>query len=168
MGKYLTKPVVVEAMTWDEVIEEGKKQDPKAVEEYGMPWAFEIKGNYFTHEDDEQYLIAGEGIESLHLSFTPSDVVTWENGESYVYRKDVFDEMHDLQKEETFYDGLVKQQLELQDKIMKLGIFIAAGGDKKASIFQGALMRTQLKAMKTYHQCLTERIDDLGRTKKEN
>ena len=47
MAKFRKKPVVIEAITWDELIEHGKTQvDPEYLNN-GMPWSF----NYGGHPD---------------------------------------------------------------------------------------------------------------------
>ena len=51
MAQYRKKPVVIEALTWDEFIEYGKQNAESLVE--GVPWAFSINGYNITHCNDE-------------------------------------------------------------------------------------------------------------------
>ena len=86
-GKYRKKPVVIEAITFEEFIEYGKAHAENLVD--GMPWSFEYKGHPVTHTNDECYIIPTlEG----EYSFTPSDMlITGVKGEIYPCKKDIFE-----------------------------------------------------------------------------
>lgn len=86
MAKYRKKPVVVEAITFDEMVEFGKTQ---AALWNGMPWSFNYAGQPITHENDTCYLIPTiEGV----MRMTPIHVlVTGVQGEVYPCRRDIFD-----------------------------------------------------------------------------
>jgi hypothetical protein len=56
MARYRKKPVVVEAVTFDEFVEYGRLA-PDANIVSGMPWSFTYKGWAVTHENDDCYLI---------------------------------------------------------------------------------------------------------------
>ncbi len=53
--KFRKKPVVIEAITFDELVEHGKSVGANIVN--GMPWSFEYAGQPITHENDNCYLI---------------------------------------------------------------------------------------------------------------
>lgn len=53
--KYRKKPVVIEAITFDELVEYGKANGANIVN--GMPWSFDYKGQPITHENYDCYLI---------------------------------------------------------------------------------------------------------------
>jgi hypothetical protein len=53
--KYRKKPVVIEAITFDELVEHGKAQG--APLHHGVPWSFTYAGHAITHENDDCYLI---------------------------------------------------------------------------------------------------------------
>lgn len=55
MPKFRKKPVVVEAITFQEFIEHGRANGGNIVG--GMPWSFKYNGHPVTHETDERYLI---------------------------------------------------------------------------------------------------------------
>ena len=58
MAKYRKKPVVVEAITFDELVEHGVSVGavgPRGPG--GLPWAFKYKGHPITHENDDCYLV---------------------------------------------------------------------------------------------------------------
>ena len=68
MAKFRKKPVVIEAITFDELVEYGKSHGANIVN--GMPWAFKyitsvpdvngepvVQHHPITHENDECYLI---------------------------------------------------------------------------------------------------------------
>ena len=86
MAKYQKKPVVIEAVTFEEFIEYGKQNGWNIVN--GMPWSFEYNGHPVTHENDECYLIPTlEGT----MNFTPDDMlITGVSGEIYPCKKDIF------------------------------------------------------------------------------
>ena len=87
MAKYRKKPVVIEAITFDELVEHGKSNGGNIVN--GMPWSFDYKGHSITHENDELYLIPT--LEGVH-NFTPDDMlITGVKGEIYPCKKDIFE-----------------------------------------------------------------------------
>lgn len=87
MAKYRKKPVVIEAITFDELVEYGKANGGNIVN--GMPWNFDYKGHSITHENDELYLIPT--LEGVH-NFTPADMlITGVQGEIYPCKNDIFE-----------------------------------------------------------------------------
>lgn len=84
------KPVSVKYMTWEELVEYGKNQNPESAEEHnGLAWSFELNGYAITHENDECYLITT--LEGTH-NMTPNDVlIIGVKGEIYPCKKDIFD-----------------------------------------------------------------------------
>lgn len=54
MAKFRKKPVVIEAITFEELVEYGKA---KTYLTNGMPWSFDYCGHPVTHENDDCYLI---------------------------------------------------------------------------------------------------------------
>lgn len=91
MPKFRKKPVVVEAVTFEEFIDYGKTHGGNIVN--GMPWSFEYNGHPVTHENDLCYLIPTlEGT----MRFTPSDVlITGVNGEIYPCKLDIFEKTYE-------------------------------------------------------------------------
>lgn len=86
MSKFKRKPLVIEAITFDEFIEYGKDNGANMVN--GMPWSFNYKGHTVTHENDECYLIPT--LEGIH-NFTPKDMlITGVEGEIYPCKIDIF------------------------------------------------------------------------------
>jgi hypothetical protein len=95
MSKYRKKPVVIEAITFDEFVEHGKQNGGNIVN--GMPWSFEYNGHPVTHENDECYLIPT--LEGTH-NFTPQDMlITGVNGEIYPCKKDIFEKTYEIVEE---------------------------------------------------------------------
>lgn len=86
MALYRKKPVVVEAITFDELVEYGKSNGGNIVN--GMPWSFEYNGHRITHENDDCYLIPTlEGT----MRMTRGDVlITGVKGEIYPCKADIF------------------------------------------------------------------------------
>jgi hypothetical protein len=92
MPKYRKKPVVIEAITFDEFVEYGRNNGGNIVN--GMPWHFKYKGHPVTHENDERYLIPT--LEGTH-NFTPQDMlITGVSGEIYPCKMDIFELTYDL------------------------------------------------------------------------
>jgi hypothetical protein len=94
--KYTKRPIEVEAISFEELVELGKKSEEfagiiKAPEI--MPWSFQYKGHSITHETDECYLIPTlEGT----MKITPEDMLlTGVRGEIYPCKKDIFIETYE-------------------------------------------------------------------------
>lgn len=89
MSKFRKKPVVIDAITFDELVEHGKSQVDEAHRVNGMPWAFTYNGHPITHERDDCYLIPT--LEGTH-NMTPADMlITGVQGEIYPCKRDIFE-----------------------------------------------------------------------------
>ena len=86
MAKFRKKPVVIEAITFDELVEYGKANGGNIVN--GMPWSFKYNGHDVTHENDNCYLIPTlEGT----MRFDRGDMlITGVKGEIYPCKPDIF------------------------------------------------------------------------------
>lgn len=91
MTHFRKKPVVIEAITFDELVEHGKTHGGNIVN--GMPWSFTYQGHAITHENDGCYLTPTlEGI----MQFTRQDMlITGVNGEIYPCKIDIFEKTYD-------------------------------------------------------------------------
>lgn len=91
MAKFTKKPVVIEAISFNELVEYGKQNAANIVND--MPWSFEYMGQPITHENDDCYLIPTlEGT----MQFTRSDMlITGVRGEIYPCKTDIFFETYD-------------------------------------------------------------------------
>lgn len=91
MAFFRKKPVVIEAITFNELVEYGKSNNANIVN--GMPWSFTYKGHAITHENDRCYLVPTlEGT----MHFTPDDMlITGVNGEIYPCKKDIFEKTYE-------------------------------------------------------------------------
>ncbi len=90
--KYIRKPEIVEAVTFDEFLEYGKKNvKHSSLSSNDMPWSFDFRGLPVTHENDECYLITSQ---KDMLSFTPDHILTVDrlNGMT-LYLKEDFKEL---------------------------------------------------------------------------
>ena len=85
--KFKKKPVVIEAITFDELVQHGIEAGANI--HNGMPWSFQYAGHPITHENDKCYLIVTlEGT----MNMTPDDMlITGVKGEIYPCKKDIFD-----------------------------------------------------------------------------
>jgi hypothetical protein len=95
--KYRKKPVVIEAITFDEFVDYGKKfiadgGDGNAVD--GVPWHFKYEGHPVTHETNDVYLIPTlEGT----MRFDRGDMlITGVNGEIYPCKPDIFEKTYEV------------------------------------------------------------------------
>ncbi len=91
MAKFRKKPVVIEAITFDELVAHGVKSGGNVVN--GKPWSFQYGGHPITHEDDDCYLIPTlEGI----MRFERGDMlITGVQGEIYPCKLDIFEATYD-------------------------------------------------------------------------
>lgn len=86
MAKYRKRPVVVEAITLDELVEHGKAQGATVYE--GLPWSFTYAGHPITHENADCYLIpTPEGTMQLRRG---DMLITGVKGEIYPCKADIF------------------------------------------------------------------------------
>ncbi len=85
--KYRKKPVVIEAITFEELVEYGKANAENLVG--GVPWSFKYKGHPITHETDHCYLIpTAEGT----MKFLRGEMlITGVKGEIYPCKRDIFE-----------------------------------------------------------------------------
>ena len=90
--KFRKKPVVIEAITFDELVEHGRASGASIIN--GMPWSFDYAGWPITHEDDNCYLIPTlEGT----MKFGRGDMlITGVKGEVYPCKMDVFCATYEL------------------------------------------------------------------------
>jgi len=94
MTKARKKPVEIEFITFDELVEFGKNNGANIVD--GMPWSFDYKGHPITHENNECYLIPT--LEGTY-KFTPNDyLITGVKGEIYPCKIDIFEATYDILK----------------------------------------------------------------------
>ena len=89
--KYRTKPVVIEAITFDELVEYGKANGDNIVN--GMPWSFSYNGHPITHENDDCYLVPVLG--GLARFERGDMLVTGMEGELYPCKPDVFERTYE-------------------------------------------------------------------------
>lgn len=93
MGKFKKKPVVIEAITFDELVTYGLKQVDGNNIHNGMPWSFNYGVHPISHENDECYLIPTlEGT----MKMTPEDMlITGVNGEIYPCKLEIFEKTYE-------------------------------------------------------------------------
>ena len=90
--KYRKKPVVVEAITFDELVQHGLQNTTNIVN--GMPWSFSYNGHPISHENDRCYLILT--LEGTYF-MTPDDMlITGVKGEIYPCKKDIFEATYEV------------------------------------------------------------------------
>lgn len=87
MPLFRKKPVVVEALTFDEMVNRGRAHAVAVVD--GVPWSFEINGYPVTHETDDEYLITT--LEGTHRMTRADMLIIGIKGEIYPCKRDIFD-----------------------------------------------------------------------------
>jgi len=89
--KYRKKPVEIEAITFEELVEHGRTRGANIIN--GMPWSFTYQGQPITHETDDCYLIPTlEGT----MRFNRGEMlITGVKGEVYPCKADIFAATYD-------------------------------------------------------------------------
>lgn len=91
MPYYRKKPVVIEAITFDELVQHGlqEKDAGRGSAVKGVPWTFLYKGQPITHENDDTYIIPTlEGS----MAFRRGDMlITGVKGEIYPCVMEIFE-----------------------------------------------------------------------------
>lgn len=89
MAKFRKNPIVVEAITFDELVAIGRAQ---TLDYEDMPWSFPYQGKQITHESDDCYLIPTlEGT----MPMTRNDMlITGVQGELYPCKIDIFQQTY--------------------------------------------------------------------------
>lgn len=161
MNKFRKKPVVITAITFDQLVAHGLKQ-AKAVSN-GLPWAFEYGGHPITHESDDCYLIPT--LEGTMKMGRDDMLITGVKGEIYPCKRDIFAATYDAVPAAPDADLPPHQQRVLDEKqdldlrITKLDEFI-----QRNQLFQGLpiserdRLENQLYLMRDLSEILGERI----------
>jgi hypothetical protein len=87
MPKFRKKPLIVEAITFDEPVAHGRIHDPAPVN--GVPWSFAYAGHHLTHENDDCYLIPT--LEGTMRMERGDMLITGVKGEIYPCKRDIFE-----------------------------------------------------------------------------
>lgn len=92
MAKFRKKPVVIEAITFNELVHHGITHGGNVIN--SMPWSFKYNGHPVTHENDDCYLIPTlEGT----MKMTRGDMlITGVQGEIYPCKADIFAATYEL------------------------------------------------------------------------
>ncbi len=92
MPKFKKKPVTVEAITFNELMDHGRRVAPESVNG-GMPWSFTYAGHHITHENDTCYLIPT--LEGTMKMGRDDMLITGVKGEIYPCKRDIFEATYD-------------------------------------------------------------------------
>lgn len=91
--KFRKKPVVIEAITFDELVAYGLQAATKGNVHNGVPWVFNYNGHPITHESDDCYLIpTDEGTMKMQRG---DMLLTGVVGEIYPCKIDVFEKTYE-------------------------------------------------------------------------
>lgn len=92
MTKYRKKPIVIEAITFDELVEYGLANTKNIVD--GIPWSFDYKGQPITNENDHCYLIPT--LEGTMRMEAGDMLITGVKGEIYPCKMDIFTATYEI------------------------------------------------------------------------
>ena len=88
MAKFTKKPVTVEAITFQELVDHGRRVAPESING-GMPWSFTYAGHHISHENDTCYLIPT--LEGTMKMGRDDMLITGVKGEIYPCKRDIFE-----------------------------------------------------------------------------
>lgn len=92
MARFRKKPIIIEAITFDELVEYGKTIGRSSMVD-GMPWSFDYNGYAITHENNDCYLVSTlEG--TMHFE-RGAMLITGIKGEIYPCAGDLFKAMYE-------------------------------------------------------------------------
>jgi len=91
--KFRKKPVIVEAITFDELVAHGRAQRLTLAQHERIPWHFEYAGQPITHENDDCYLIPT--LEGTMKMGREDMLITGVNGEIYPCKRDIFEKTYE-------------------------------------------------------------------------
>ena len=91
MAKYRKKPVLIEAITFDEFVRYGIESGAPLTN--NMPWSFKFRGQDVTHENDECYIVpTNHGT----VRFGKSDMLIIQiDGEIYPCKLELFEQLYE-------------------------------------------------------------------------
>ena len=91
MTQFRKKPVVITAITFDQLVAHGIATGGNVVN--GMPWSFTYAGHAITHENDDCYLIPT--LEGTMKMGRDDMLITGVKGEIYPCKRDIFEATYD-------------------------------------------------------------------------
>lgn len=174
MTLFRKKPVVVTAITFDQLVAHGIAAGGNVVN--GMPWSFQYNGHPITHENDDCYLIPT--LEGVMKMGRDDMLITGVKGEIYPCKREIFDATYDPEKPPVadqagkavvsdvppHQQRVLAEKTELDDRLTRLQTFFSN------SIFSGLpadeqdRLQKQAIAMQAYSEVLGERIEAFGAT----
>lgn len=162
MAKFTKKPVTVEAITFQELVDHGRRVAPESING-GMPWSFTYAGHHISHENDTCYLIPT--LEGTMKMGRDDMLITGVKGEIYPCKLDIFAATYDAVPAAPNADlpphqqRVLDEKLELNERLSKLDAFILDNPlfMGLSGVEQERLAR-QSKAMAVYTGILDERI----------
>ena len=174
MAKFTKKPVTVEAITFQELVDHGRRVAPESING-GMPWSFTYAGHHISHENDTCYLIPT--LEGTMKMGRDDMLITGVKGEIYPCKRDVFEATYvvalpvfdpgpdSLEREiqakaiPAHQQRVLDEKSELDERLSKLDAFILDNPlFLQLSGSEQERLARQSKAMAIYSGILGERI----------
>ena len=88
MSYFRKKPIVIEAITFEELVAHGVRSVPPEQLHDGIPWSFSYKGQPITHETNDCYLIPT--LEGIMKMMRGDMLITGVEGEIYPCKLEIF------------------------------------------------------------------------------
>lgn len=174
MTQFRKKPVVITAITFDQLVAHGIAAGGNVVN--GMPWSFTYNGHAITHENDDCYLIPT--LEGSMKMGRDDMLITGVKGEIYPCKRDIFEATYepaptalpfigpDSLERETQAKSLpphqqrvLDEKVELNGRLSKLDAFILDNPlFAKLPPDEQERLGRQSQAMAVYSGILDERI----------
>lgn len=161
MTQFRKKPVVITAITFDQLVAHGLTQTPAVAN--GMPWSFTYAGHAITHENDNCYLIPT--LEGTMKMGRDDMLITGVKGEIYPCKRDIFEATYEAEPVDVGADLPPHQQRVIDEKaardgeISRLAVFIDSNPVfPQLPADEQARLRRQLDVMRELSVILGERI----------
>ena len=162
MAKFTKKPVTVEAITFQELVDHGRRVAPESING-GMPWSFTYAGHHISHENDTCYLIPT--LEGTMKMGRDDMLITGVKGEIYPCKLDIFAATYDAVPAAPNADlpphqqRVLDEKQELDIRITRLDEFILRNAlFRQLDPEEQARLRRQLDVMRELSVVLGERI----------
>jgi hypothetical protein len=158
MAKYRKKPVVIEAITFHELVAHGVAEYAQSganLSDTGMPWSFKYKGHAITHERDDCYLIPTlEG--TLHMTHADM-LITGVQGEIYPCKRDIFEQTYERHLE-PHQERVVDEKAQCDERLWKLTAFVNGTKWNTVDPMEQRRLMAQMRVMTQLSMILAERI----------
>lgn len=163
MNQFRKKPVVITAITFDQLVAHGIAAGGNVVN--GMPWSFQYNGHPVTHENDDCYIIPT--LEGAMKMGRDDMLITGVKGEIYPCKVEIFQATYEPAPGQVqpaasdvplHQQRVLAEQTELDDRLTKLQAFFSNPIFSGLPADEQDRLQKQAVAMQAYSEVLGERI----------